>query len=101
MSSYVLTTQAQEDFRGIRDHVLREGGFRAARYVAGALVMSFRALARTPGQGHRRPDLTERDELRFWSVFSYLIVYRTDKKPMTIVAIVHGKRDLQHILKER
>jgi plasmid stabilization system protein ParE len=55
----------------------------------------------TPGQGHRRPDLTERDELRVWSVFSYLTVYRTDKKPMTIVAIVHGKRDVQHILKER
>jgi antitoxin ParD1/3/4/toxin ParE1/3/4 len=100
-SSPRRTLQAQEDFRDIRDYVLREGGFRAARYVIGALVTSYRALARSPGQGHRRQDLTEREELRFWSVFSYLVVYRTDKKPLAIMALIHGKRNVQRILKER
>ncbi len=101
MSGYVLTTQAQEDLREIRDYVLAEGGFRAARYVIGALVALFRSLAQTPGQGHRRQDLTERGELRFRSVFSYLVVYRIDKKPLTIVAIVHGRRDVPNMLQER
>jgi toxin ParE1/3/4 len=101
MSRYVLTTEAQYDLKQIRDYVLDEGGFRAARYVIASLVTGFRALARTPGQGHRRGDLSEREELRFWSVFSYLIVYRIDKKPLTIIAILHGKRDVEHLLKER
>jgi plasmid stabilization system protein ParE len=101
MSRYVLTTQAQEDLREIRDYILQEGGFRAARYVVSALVTSFRALVRTPGQGHKREDLTDREELRFWPVFSYLVVYRTDKKFLTIVAIIHGKRDIKSVLTER
>jgi len=51
MSRYVLTAEAQDDLRQIRDYVLDEGGFRAARYVVGSLVTGFRALAGTPGQG--------------------------------------------------
>jgi plasmid stabilization system protein ParE len=72
-----------------------------ARHVLVALVAEFRALAKTPGQGHRRDDFTGREELRFWSVFSSLIVYRIDKKPLGIIAILHGKRDAEQVLKER
>jgi hypothetical protein len=28
-------------------------------------------------------------------------VYRVDKKPLTIIAVVHGKRDLAAVLPER
>ena len=101
MSPHVLTAEAQNDLRQIRDYVLDEGGFRVARHVVGSLVAEFRALARTPGQGHMRDDLTERKELRFWSVFSDLIVYRIDKKPLNIIAILHGKRDVERLLKAR
>jgi len=102
MNPYVLTAEAQDDLRQIRDYVLNEGGFRVARHVVGSLVAEFRALARTPGQGHMRDDLTERKELRFWSVFSYLIIiYRIDKKPLNIIAILHGKRDVERLLKDR
>lgn len=101
MSRYVLTAQAQHDLKQIRDYVLDEGGFRAAHYVVASLVTGFRALVKTPGQGHRREDLTPREELRFWSVFSYLIVYRIDKKPLTVVAILHGKRNVEQLLPER
>ena len=101
MSRYVLTADAQLDLQQIRDYVLDEGGFRAARYVVGALVTGFRSLARTPGQGHCRDDLTPRMELRFWSVFSYLIVYRIDSKPLAIVAILHAKRNIEQLLAQR
>jgi plasmid stabilization system protein ParE len=69
--------------------------------VVGSIVREFHVLARTPGQGHRRDDLTQREELRFWSVFSYLIVFRIDRKPFTIIAILHAKRDVQQLLNER
>ena len=101
MTRDVLTVEAQQDLRQIRDYVVDEGGFRAARYVVASIVTGFRALAKNPGQGHRREDLTPRRELRFWSVFSYAIVYRIDKKPLTIVAILHGRRNVEHLLQER
>src|SRR5437870_3833532 len=101
MSRYTLTAEAQQDLKIIRDYVLEEGGFRAARYVVGAIVSGFRAVTKTPGQGHRRQDLTTREELQFWAVFSYLIVYRIDYKPLTIVAILHGNRDVERLLPHR
>jgi plasmid stabilization system protein ParE len=69
--------------------------------VVVSLITAFRALVRTPGQGHRREDLTDRPELRFWPVFSYLIDYRIDKNPLMIIAILHASRDLEQLLGER
>ena len=43
-------------------------------------------LAQFPGGGHWRRDLTDA-EVRFFSVYSYLIVYRPEIKPLQIVAI--------------
>ncbi|HEX3743001.1 MAG TPA: type II toxin-antitoxin system RelE/ParE family toxin [Bryobacteraceae bacterium] len=57
-------------------------------------------LARTPGAGHWRRDLTE-EPVRFFSVYSYLIVYRPDTKPLQVVAILHGYRDVARLLTER
>jgi plasmid stabilization system protein ParE len=101
MSRYVLTDEAQDDLMQIRDYVLQAGGARVARYVVGSVVAGFRSLAKTAGQGHRREDLTRREELRFWPVFSYMIVYRIDRKPLTVIAILHARRDLEQLLKER
>ena len=101
MNRYVLTVEAQQDLKQIRDYVLQEGGFRVARYVVASIVNGFRSIARAPGQGHLREDLTPRTELRFWAVFSYLIVYRIDKKPLLIVAIVHGNRQVEQLLENR
>jgi len=60
----------------------------------------FGSLARTPGMGHIRRDLTFQS-VRFGPVRSYLIVYRSESKPLDIVAVLHGKRDLKKILRKR
>jgi len=52
-----------------------------------------RKLSRTPGIGHHRLDLLD-DRHRFWSAWSYLIVYRWQVRPIQIVAVIHGARDL-------
>ena len=33
--------------------------------------------------------------VKFWSVFSYLIVYDPSKKPVQIARVLHGKRDAE------
>jgi plasmid stabilization system protein ParE len=56
--------------------------------------------AHDPGAGHRRGDLTSA-EVKFFAVYSYLIVYRPGSKPLQVVSILHGNRDVERILAER
>jgi plasmid stabilization system protein ParE len=64
-----------------------------------ALEDAFVLLASRPGIGHAREDLADRP-LKFWSVYSYLVVYDPAGEPLTIVAVLHGARDIAQILKE-
>jgi plasmid stabilization system protein ParE len=51
-----------------------------------------------PEIGHTRADLTARP-VKFWSVYSYLIVYDPANVPLTVVAVLHGARDVENILR--
>lgn len=55
-------------------------------------------LAERPGIGHTREDLTDRP-VKFWSVYSYLLVYDPESRPLTIIAVLHGARDVAELLK--
>ena len=57
-------------------------------------------LAAAPGGGHWRKDLTD-EPVKFFSAYSYLIVYRPETKPLQVVAILHGQRDVKRLLKDR
>jgi len=65
----------------------------------GDLQEIFSQLAEMPGMGHRREDLTKQNVL-FWPVHSYLVIYR-DSTPLLIVAVLHGKRNIKKLLKQR
>lgn len=90
---YVLSPEAQQDVAYVRKHYTAEGGARVARYVLAEITRAFRFLAETPGAGHRRPDLTS-EPVRFWPVFSFLIVYDPAMQPIGIARVLHGSRDL-------
>jgi plasmid stabilization system protein ParE len=60
-------------------------------------------LAEGPLRGHTRPDLTTR-QLRFWTLTrypNYTVVYRPETDPLEIVAVLHGKRNIRRILRQR
>lgn len=56
-------------------------------------------IGQYPGLGRHEPALADA-RYRFWSVtgFPYLIVYRPDTTPPSIVRFVHTKRDLEPLL---
>ena len=54
-------------------------------------------LAENPMIGHIRQDLAG-DDVRFWPVFKYLIVYHPETKPLQVVRVLHGRRDLKALL---
>jgi len=75
----------------------------AADSVEQAIYDACAFLAAGPLRGHRRPDLTTRP-VRFWTLSrypNYTVVYRPETVPLQIVAVLHGKRNIQRILKER
>jgi plasmid stabilization system protein ParE len=60
---------------------------------------AFVLLASQRDLGHGRENLTDRP-LKLWSVYSYLVVYDPAGDPLTIVAVLHGARDIAQILKD-
>jgi plasmid stabilization system protein ParE len=62
---------------------------RAADKLEDEFFEGFEILARRPGIGHTRVDLTNRD-VRFWPKGSYLVVYRASLAPVQIIAVLRG-----------
>ena len=97
MARYLLSPEAKEDLREIQRYLVREGGRRLARYVLQEIAAAFRLLASHPDAGHLRKDLTPLP-VKFWPVFSYLVVYDAAARPLAIVRVLHGRRDVEEIL---
>jgi antitoxin ParD1/3/4/toxin ParE1/3/4 len=96
---YVLASEAARDLVQIWRYVNREVGREAADRVESVLRTKCAYLASFPGAGHLRQDLTSA-HVRFFSVYSYLIVYRPETKPLQVVTILRGRRDVAEILSE-
>lgn len=97
---YVLAPEAARDLVQIWRHLEREAGPDVARRVETAIREKIGFLAGSPGAGHWRNDLTN-EHVKFLSVYSYLIVYRPESSPLQVVALIHGNRDVERILKGR
>jgi len=73
MNAYELTPAARTDFDEIEAFISQDSPD-AARRVAIQLQAALQRLADMPGLGHRRRDIRD-DRVRFFPVYSYLIVY--------------------------
>lgn len=94
---YTFAPEAEQDLDNIKDYVTKEAGTRVARHVLKQIKDAVVFLSRTPGAGHSREDLTGA-ALKFWVVYSYQIIYRYTSRPIEIVRIVHGGRDMSTLL---
>ena len=102
MSAYVLTPLAKADIFDIWTYIADSNEAAAGR-VERAIYDACAHLAEGPLRGHTRPDLAPRS-LRFWPLTrypNYTVVYRPETAPLQIVAVLHGKRNIRRILKQR
>lgn len=97
---YVLAPQATLDLVEIWRYVNGRSTLAMADRVEAVIREKFALLAANPEAGHRRTGLTG-ENVKFFPVYSYLIVYRSETKPLQIVSILHGRRDVEQVLKER
>ena len=93
---FVLAAAAAEDIRELWDFIAADN-VDAADKVVGELFEAMELLATRPEMGHVRSDLAP-EVLRFWRVYTYLIVYRPTTRPLEIVRVLSGYRDLPSIL---
>ena len=102
MSAYVLTPLAKSDIFDIWAYIA-ENSEAAADRVEQAIYDGCAFLADSPLRGHTRSDITPRS-LRFWTLNrypNYTIVYRPETAPLQIVAVLHGKRNIRRVLRQR
>jgi plasmid stabilization system protein ParE len=98
VSDFVLAPAACGDLVEIWDYYATIiDDINVADRIRDELFAAFGDLAKTPGMGHYRTDLAA-EPLRFWRVREYLIIYRSEKQPLEIVRVLHGKRDVQALL---
>jgi plasmid stabilization system protein ParE len=96
MSRFVLTPAARGDLEEIVDFIAKDSPD-AAQRVRREMRDSMRKLARTPEMGHFRRDLCD-EPLRFWQVYSFLIIYRPETRPLQILRVLRAARDVRTIL---
>jgi len=97
---YVLAPEAALDVFEICDYVRERASREIADRVESVIREKIAFLATNSEIGHFRQDITT-EEVKFFAVYSYLIVYRPRTAPLQIAAILHARRDVEKILKER
>ena len=94
---FAFTEEAETQILEIVDYLAGESESAAIR-VRDAIYDAVGKLADRPSIGHTREDLTDRP-VKFWARLSYLLVYDPLSRPLTIVAVLHGARDVEWLLK--
>ena len=97
MKPYRLMPAAELDLAEIIDYIAQDSPQNAMKVFA-RIHRAAQNLADMRGMGHRREDVTDKPVL-FWAVHSWLLVYRPDRKPLEILRIIHGARDLPRVLR--
>lgn len=101
-ASFQFTPLAIDDLDSIWSFIARDSQA-AADQVEREIVATCRRLAKHPMMGIKRQDVTPL-AVRFWTIPkfpNYVIVYRPETVPLQVVAVLHGKRDLREMLRER
>lgn len=99
MSGYILAPDAVLDLEDIWDYIAADNLEAADRWIEKPFA-AFETIGRSPGMGHERQDLTSYPVL-FWTVGAYLIIYRSERRPIEIVAVTQGSRDIPAFLPRR
>ncbi|MGH7131182.1 MAG: type II toxin-antitoxin system RelE/ParE family toxin [Phycisphaerales bacterium] len=98
MSGFVLTDRAREELTAIYRYIA-ESSPQNADAVSYRFQTEMHKLARNPGLGHLRPEVI-RDPVRLYNVSGYQIVYDPRTRPIRILMIVHGARDLPGLFED-
>jgi len=97
MPTVVIRPRAAVDLAEIWAYIADDSPHYADVFVD-LLDSKFQALARRPGMGRRRPELTP--DIRSFPVDRYVIFYVPRSRGVEIVRVLHGARDVDAMIEE-
>jgi plasmid stabilization system protein ParE len=97
MADFFYSPEARLDLLEIWGFIAQDNLDEADR-VEREIEQAITALAANPQLGHLRGDLTSRP-VRFKAIYSYLIIYDPESRPLEVVRILSGYRDVAELLK--
>ena len=89
---FVLTPEAKSDLGEILVDIAEDSPDTAER-LRSEFYEGLQALGRAPGIGHYHDELLSR-KYRFWNFHSYVVAYVWEARPIQVISVVHGARDL-------
>lgn len=98
MNGYTITAIAEADIKGIVHFIASRDGVDRALHVHDKFVDAFEALSQAPAIGRRKPEFTD-DNIRWWPVLGFLVVYDAERSPIDILRVIHGARDLPELFR--
>ena len=96
---FLLTPEAKSDLSEILIGIAEDSPSASER-LRSEIYAAFQRLSQSPGIGHYHEELLDR-RYRFWNFYSYVVCYLWDTRPIQIIAVVHGARDLDSFLGDR
>ena len=91
---YVVGKEARRDLDAILIYTAEASGSVDQAFAVDAkLHEAFDFVARNPRAGHTRPDLGIPEPFRVWPVYSYLVIYNPDSRPVHILRVWHGAQE--------
>lgn len=97
MSRYIVSPEAQQDLRDIRNYIARDNT-RAARRLVESIRQKCRTLVGFPKMGRSYDDIAP--ELRGVPIEGYIMLYRLIEDGVEIVRVVSGYRNLESLFSE-
>lgn len=93
MPKYLVSDRAKQDIGDVVRFIRRQNPDASIR-VRQALRAGIKRIGDMPGVGHVRDELGD-DSIRARLVYSYLIVYRWEARPVEVLRVTHGSRNLR------
>ncbi len=91
------TDPAIADLSAIRDYIARDSEYYAVQFI-GKIIDAVEKLQDFPEMGRRVPESREGEGIREVLFQSYRIIYRLRSERIQIITILHGARDLAHMM---
>ena len=100
MKRYRLSSTAQADFEEAAEF-WRSKSIAAEERWEARLLDALQHIADWPDSGYTRTVIDTSPSTRFWTVEDYIIMYDSSAEPIFVLSILHGARDIPHVIKER
>ena len=98
-----MLQEAEFDLEAIFRYILDSGNPAAAKDMIRLIRKACNSLSRMPERGHAPPELARIDNFEYRQIMaeSYRIVYQIVESSVFIFGIIHGRRNVDEVLKQR